>query len=605
MCGILGIIGDRWRDSAAAALDTISSRGPDALETVDRGEAWLGHARLAVIDLAGGRQPMASSDNRYTILFNGEIFNFQALRAELARAGYAFTTRSDTEVLLHGYAAWGDSLPGRLDGHRRTLFAARDRIGIKPFFYASVGGTFAFASTLAPFLRLQGFPRRLDMEALRDYLAFQTVLAPRSFLADVRQLPPASSLSFDAATQRIGLQRYWDIPSPETTPMHADERVALVDAALRESVRRQLVSDVPLGAFLSGGIDSGLMVRYMAEGGARPLRTFSVRFREEGFDETPHAESVARAFGAEHTVIDAPAMDGALLASAIQDLDQPLADPAYLATSVLSRLTRASVTVAVSGDGGDELFGGYPRFREVEAGFPDSSLRRLTRVLVRRGMLPGALLRRGLAGRDMLLYRRVELGPFDPSRKGLGRYLAPEALALCRPEDTMRGWLDLASRWGEPIGTGALMRADLWTYLSEDCLVKTDRASMAHGLEVRVPFLGNPVLDLVLRWQADVHFDADGGKALLRAIARRALPESAWNRPKHGFSVPLLEFFKGAWQKVGDEQFARAAEIAPFLNALAVRELWLRARAGRASRRLAFTMLVLLLWLERHRVEFS
>lgn len=169
----------------------------------------------------------------------------------------------------------------------------------------------------------------------------------------------------------------------------------------------------------------------------------------------------------------------------------------------------------------------------------------------------------------------------------------------------MRDWLELASRWGEPIGTAALMRADLWTYLSEDCLVKTDRASMAHGLEVRVPFLCNSVLDLVLRWPAEVHFDAQGGKALLRAIARRSLPESTWNRPKHGFSVPLLQFFNGAWREVAQAQFERCAEIAPFLNAAAVRELWQRARAGRASRRLAFTMLVLLLWLERHRVVFA
>ena len=614
MCGILGLVGTRWRGAAPRALDTIASRGPDALEMVDLGEAWLGHARLAVIDLAGGRQPMASADGRYTILYNGEIFNFQALRAELEEKGRAFVTRSDTEVLLHGYAAWGANLPQRLDGmfsfaiwdaRERKLFAARDRIGIKPFFYALADGTLAFASTLAPFLALPDFPRRIDMEALRDYLAFQTVLAPRSFVAGVRQLPPASSLSFEAATQRLAVQRYWNIPSPRTAPAEAEERVAQVDAALYESVRRQLVSDVPLGAFLSGGIDSGLMVRYMAEGGAKPLRTFNVRFREEGFDETEHARAVARAFGAEHTVIDAPAMDGALLTQAVGQLDQPLADPAYLATNVLSRLTRAAVTVAVSGDGGDELFAGYPRFREVEAGFPDSPLRRLTRVLVRRGMLPGALLRRGLAGRDMLLYRRVELGPFDGSRKGLGRYLVPDALAQCHPEDTMREWLELASQWGEPIGTAALMRADLWTYLSEDCLVKTDRASMAHGLEVRVPFLGNPVLDLVLQWPAEVHFDAGGGKALLRAIARQTLPESAWNRPKHGFSVPLLEFFNGPWRAVGDTHFARAAEIAPFLNAAAVDELWRRACAGRASRRLAFTMLVLLLWLDRHRLAFD
>jgi len=314
---------------------------------------------------------------------------------------------------------------------------------------------------------------------------------------------------------------------------------------------------------------------------------------------------VARFVGAEHTVIEAPAMDGEALAAAIGGLDQPLADPAYVATNMLSRLTRTRVTVAVSGDGGDELFAGYARFREVEAGFPDSALRRITRALVRSGFLPGALLRRGLAGREMLLYRRVELGPFDPSRKGLGRYLSADALAACRPEATLQDWLALAARWRDPIDTSALMRADLWTYLSENCLVKTDRASMAHGLEVRVPFLGNPVLDLVLRWPAEVHFDRGGGKALLRAIARRALPEAAWNRPKHGFSVPLGELFNGAWAAVAQSQFARTTEIAPFLNAPAVHRLWRDARAGRASRRLAFTMLVLLLWLERHRVVFA
>ena len=614
MCGILGLVGNRWRSSAPAALGAIASRGPDALETVDLGEAWLGHARLAVIDIAGGRQPMASSDGRYTILYNGEIFNFQALRGELERAGFAFATRSDTEVLLHGYAAWGPALPERLDGmfafaiwdaRERRLFASRDRIGIKPFFYALTRGTLAFASTLAPFLALPDFPRRMDMEALRDYLAFQAVLAPRSFLAEVRQLPPASSLSFNAATQQVAVQRYWEIPSPGSAPAQVEDRVAQVDAALRESVRRQLVADVPLGAFLSGGIDSSLMVHYMAQAGAQPLRTFNVRFREAEFDESAPAREVASAYGAEHSVIDAPEIDGDALIRAVHALDQPMADPAYVPTKELSRLTRTRVTVAISGDGGDELFGGYPRFLETESAFPDSALRRMTRTLVRRGMLPGALLRRGLAGREMMLYRHVELGPFDRSRKGLGQYLSADALAACRPQETLADWLALAGRWGSPISTDALMRADLWSYLSEDCLVKTDRASMAHSLEVRVPFLGNPVLDLVLGWPATVHFDSGGGKALLRTIAQKALPRSVWGRPKHGFSVPVQEYFNGAWREVGDAHFARAAETAPFLDAVALQRLWQRARSKQASRRLAYTMLVLLVWLERHRLTFA
>jgi asparagine synthase (glutamine-hydrolysing) len=324
-------------------------------------------------------------------------------------------------------------------------------------------------------------------------------------------------------------------------------------------------------------------------------------FDEAEFDETPYAQMVAQAYGCRHHVLQAPSIDGAAFTSAIEALDQPLADPAYVVTNALSALTRRHVTVAISGDGGDELFAGYERFADEAARHPAGLGQDAARRMVEAGALPGALLRRTLHGEELLHYRHVELGPWSAGRKSLRRFLAPEALAQARPEGSLALWRSMAGK----MDTASLMRADLWTYLSENCLAKADRASMAHGLEVRVPFLGNPVLDLVLRWPAEVHFDADGGKALLRAIARRTLPESAWNRPKHGFSVPLLEFFNGPWRAVGDAQFERTAEIAPFLNASAVRELWRRACAGRASRRLAFTMLVLLLWLERHNLAFD
>ncbi len=614
MCGIAGMVGERWRGSFAAALASLRARGPDAENTLELGELVLGHQRLAVIDLETGGQPMRSADGRYAIVFNGEIYNFRELRAELERAGRRFETHSDTEVLLAAYAEWGERMLDRLDGMfafalwdalERGLFAARDRIGIKPFFYSIAGGGFAFASTLAAFLAIEDFPRRLDPEALRDVLAFQAVLAPRSMLQDVRQLAPASCLNFDARDARLSVRRYWEIPAPGAAPAEDAERVARVEEALEESVRRQLVADVPIGVFLSGGVDSGLLAYYMARAGARPLRSFNIRFREEQFDETPHALAVARHLGTEHQVIDAPEIGGDALLAAIAVLDQPLGDPAYVTTKELSRLTRGAVTVAISGDGADELFAGYPRFREIESDYPDSALRRLGRALVRRGLAPGAFLRRALAGRERLLYGRVELGPFDPSRKGLGRYLQPDLLARAHPEATLQGWLELAASRGGRIDTAGLMRADLWTYLSEDCLVKTDRASMAHGLEVRVPFLGNPVLDLVLGWPAAVHFDASGGKALLRSIARRVLPETAWNRPKHGFSVPVRQLLNGAWSEAADDYFARAGRIAPFLRADSVERLLHDARRGRASRRLAYTMLVLLVWLEQHRITLG
>lgn len=613
MCGILGLIGTPWQSDAAAALATLHSRGPDERALRELPGAVLGHARLAIIDVAGGHQPMQSPDGRYTLVFNGEIYNFQALRRELEAADYSFATRSDTEVILHGYARWGRQVVEKLDGmfafalwdrDTRQLFAARDRVGIKPLFYSAAVG-FSFASSLAPFFALKGFPRRLDYEALRDYLAFQAVLAPASFLRDVRQLPPASWLRYDEDSRQVETGRYWTIPAASRTEPADPEALAdEFDRLLAESVESQMVADVPLGAFLSGGIDSSLMVHYMARAGASPLRTFSMRFDQAGYDESAHALAVARRYGTEHHVIDAPAIGAEQLLDAIRSLDQPLADPAYVTTVELSRLTRQHVTVAISGDGGDELFGGYGRFLDVEAKHPDSAGKRALRTLVGRGLLPGSLLRRGLAGQDLLLYRKVELGPYETSRKSLKRYLSPAAWDACRPADTLALWRDLVRSFGGRMDTDTLMRADLWTYLSENCLTKTDRASMHHSLEVRVPLLSNALLDAALALPAAAHFDGSGGKAILRRLARRHLPEEVWNRPKHGFSVPLQAYFNGAWKELGDRYFNQAGTTAPFLTSQALTALWQGALHGRASRRLAYTFLVLLAWLDERGIEY-
>ena len=607
MCGILGLIATPWQQDAQAALGRIGSRGPDEQQLFLERGACLGNTRLAVIDPAGGRQPMRSRDGRYVLVHNGEIYNFRELRAELEALGVAFSSRSDTEVLLEGYVAWGDALPARLDGmfafavwdtRERELFAARDRLGVKPLFYSTCAGL-AFASTLASFYALRGFPLRLDYEALRDYLGFQVCLAPGSFLADVRQLPPACRLRWREEGNRLEVTRYWEVPAPSDRTLAREEMVAQMDIALRESVRRQLVADVPLGAFLSGGIDSGLMVHYMAEAGGRPPETFTMAFAEAGFDETPYARMVAQAYGCRHHVLPSPSIDGAALTDAIQALDQPLADPAYVMTSALSALTREHVTVAISGDGGDELFAGYERFADEAARHPARLGQDAARQLVEAGALPGALLRRTLHGKELLHYRRVELGPWNTGRKSLRRFLAPEALARSRPQDSLCLWRSLA---GE-MDTASLMRADLWTYLSENCLAKADRASMAHGLEVRVPMLGNPVLDAVLALPAAAHYDAGGGKALLRALAGRHLPQAAWQREKHGFSVPLLQLFNGPWREPAEAVLQRCESLAPFLRADAVRAQWTSALRGRGSRRLAYTFVVLLMWLERHRLQ--
>jgi asparagine synthase (glutamine-hydrolysing) len=554
---------------------------------------------------------MESADGRYVICYNGEIYNFAELRSELIAAGCSFKTRSDTEVLLQGFARWGQALFSRLDGifafaiwdrRDRALTCVRDRVGTKPFFYASgpdLKGGFVFASTLAPFLELEGVTRRLDFEAVRDYLAFQTVLAPHSFVRGVRQLPPAHCLVWRQGGEPR-LERYWSIPNGGPSRVRSrDEAVEATAAAVAESVRRQLVSDVPIGVFLSGGIDSSLVVHYMAQAGARPIRTFSVRFPGYEFDESDAARTVATRYGTEHHIFDSQEISGATWLELIGTLDQPLADPAFVPLAALSRLTRKEVAVVLSGDGGDELFGGYGRFLEGEERYPASPWQRLLGTLIDRGLAPAALRRRSLSGRALVDYRKVELGNFPGTRKDIGKYLQRDALAAAHPEQTLQRWHDLIDEFGGRATTQAMMRADVWSYLSENCLTKTDRASMAFGLEARVPLLGNPVLELALDMPASIHFDPKG-KALLRALAKKHLPEAVWGREKQGFSVPLSRYFNGAWKEAGDDLVARCRTLAPWLQADAVSRLWRDARRESASRRLMYTFLVLLAWLDRN-----
>ncbi|MBS4017141.1 asparagine synthase (glutamine-hydrolyzing) [Azonexus hydrophilus] len=612
MCGILGMVGKRWHAQAGQALSSIASRGPDAQTVLAMGEALFAHTRLAVIDLAGGQQPMQTADGRYTIVFNGEIYNAPDLRRELQSNGESFRTdHSDTEVLLLGFRAWGEALLEKLDGmfafaiwDARTgeLFAARDALGIKPFMYGIDQGELVFASTLAPFFTLTGFPRRLDPEALRDYLAFQTPLAPQTFLRDVRQLPPGACMRYRAGEATAVCRQWWTIPRESALIMPEEALLPELERVLRTSMARQQVADVPIGAFLSGGIDSSLLVSYLAESSRQPVETFSLKFADQGFDESMHAAQVAERFGCRHHVLEAPSIDADRFVAAIRDLDQPLADPAYVMTHALAGLTRQHVTVAISGDGGDELFGGYPRFTDTESRHPARFWQRPLRAAVDAGLLPSALLRRSLSGRELLHYRRVELGPWV-GRKRMAHYLDPAILPAARIENTLDAWLRLIDAQGGVMDSTALMRADLWTYLSENCLAKTDRASMAHGLEVRVPLLGQPVLDFALAVPASVHLRG-GLKSLLTGLARQRLPSCVWDRPKHGFSVPLRQLFKGSWREVGDACFA-GAQAYPFLSGKALAALWQQVDDRHVSSRLVYTLLVLLVWLENKDISIN
>lgn len=610
MCGIFGMIGERFASDFDAALDALTHRGPDERGTHRDADVRLGHRRLSIIDLAGGHQPMATPDGRYTLVYNGELYNFDALRRGLEAEGIGFETHSDTEVVLRALARGGVEALAGFDGmfafalwdaHERSLLLARDRMGVKPLFYAGVQGL-VFASTLEPFWELRGFPRRLDHEALRDYLAYQYIPYPRTILSDIRALEPGAWLRW--RNGRIETGRYWDIPAAQPEPMPWDELIEATDAALRESVRRQMVADVPLGAFLSGGIDSSLMVRYMADASSRPVKTFTVGFSgSRKHDESGYARQVARRFGTEHHELEARELDSDRFARAVAAMGQPLGDPAYLPTMALSELTREHVTVAIAGDGGDELFGGYHRYRRPESAYPNLPWHRVLRAGVESGLLPRHWHRQGLRGRDRVTRNHSSMADHPPAAdRSLRAILTPEAQALLGVDRVHEEWRTAVLRWDRGMDSDALIRADLWHYLSANCLVKTDRASMSTSLEVRVPMLGNPVVDLILPQPGSVKL-RDGLKSILMALARRDLPREVWDRRKHGFSVPTRDYICDHWRGYTEGLVNDGERLAPFFDMAEIRRRWALQCAGRRVDWPLYSIIVLLSWLSTHEVD--
>ncbi len=561
MCGLVAILGSdptlpqRW--GRKRLLDSIAHRGPDAEGEWHEGGVYLGHRRLSIIDLATGNQPMESWDGRYVIVFNGEIYNFLELRELLSAQGATFRTRSDTEVIIESYRKWGATAVDRLHGmfafviwdrHRRVAFAARDRLGIKPLCWASVPGAILIASTLEPFSAIGSF-RDIDLEAVRDLMVYDYILAPRTIFKKVHKLEPGSRMEWSLNQPEPLIQRYWSAPliSDNFTPPEPEE----LESLLGNAVRRQMISDVPIGVFLSGGIDSSLIVALMARHSSRPVRTFSVGFKEGAVDESPIAKTVAQQYGTDHTVLYGEEVGAEELLELLARLDEPFCDPAFVPTYALSLLTRQHVKVALSGDGGDEVFGGYPKYlnaENVQLPLPFSSWvgPLLRRTMWRpRGM--DRLYWRTLEPNDQLQYGWVHYGDFPVFRKDLRQLLSTDFHSAAKIEDYFKPWQMRAGRYGTGFDTDVVMRADLDTYLSENCLVKTDRASMLASLEVRVPYLDETVLDRVLPLPASAKICNKQLKALLLPVAQRLLPRAVWDRPKQGFGVPFSLRLSGAW----------------------------------------------------------
>jgi asparagine synthase (glutamine-hydrolysing) len=612
MCGIVGAVSPAPVDERVLVemRDRLSHRGPDAAGTwsTQGGRVALGHRRLSVVDLsADANQPFLAADGSAAIVLNGEIYNFRALRRELEATGLALRTSSDTEVLLAGYQAWGDAVLERLSGmfafaiwdeRRRRLFCARDRAGEKPFHYAEVAGSFVFASELKALLAWPGFRRDLDATAVADFLTFGYVPDPKTIWRCARKLPPGYMLEVRLENDGARVSE----PQPYWQPTFAVDRSARdwneeVADALQRSAAEMSYADVAVGAFLSGGIDSSSVVASLAREN-RTLRTYTIGFDEAGYDERPWAREVAEACGTMHSERIAHPGDLAALFrdTMIWHYDEPFNDYSYLPTYLVCREARHEITVALSGDGGDEVFAGYPKYRllarrtRVERALPPALAgvvaggTRVTPRLRRYGTSPETL----LASLLTTCIRPEEL-------RSVARGELADALASYDPYDVVRDHLRQAPP--EQVGLLNAMRyLDLKLTLAGGILVKVDRASMAVALEVRPVYLNRRMLDLALAAPPELLADTRGAKRMLKSAFDGRLPASVLRRPKMGFAMPL-----GRWLRDGALSQPRAGGAAAALvDPAYVRETAEDHAAGRRNRTAILHSLVFLdHWLER------
>ena len=634
MCGLAGLFraggapATELENLARAMTAPIRHRGPDDDGVFVAAEAGvaLGFRRLAIIDLSpAGHQPMASGSGRFTVIFNGEVFNHNPLREELRSLGHRFRGHSDTEVILAAFESWGirESVPrfvgmfamAAWDAGERSLTLIRDRLGIKPMFYWSGRRDFAFASELKSLVALPGFEGRLDRDALASYLRYLYVPAPATIYQDVRKLPPGHLLTLrDPSAPLPPPEPYWSALTAAhdgaSTQLVATDEEAIdqLDTLLRQAVSLRLEADVPLGALLSGGIDSSTVVALMQEALPRPARTFTIGFDRPEHDEAEHARAIARHLGTDHTELRVTGEDALKVVPLLPEMyDEPLADPSQIPTYLVCALARRHVTVALSGDGGDELFAGYNRYRHG-AGLS----RRLAQVPASvRTATAAALAAVGPGAWDRMASVATRLMPASSRPRLVGERLHKLA-RLLRADGTAARYRTLMSAWDQPraLVPGAdeladeldqilggsspveleerMMLADQRGYLADDLLAKVDRASMAVSLEARVPLLDHRLVEFA--WRLPLrHKIRDGeGKWILRQVLYRRVPKKLVDRPKMGFTVPILDWLRGPLRGWAEE-LLRPAALAEggVLDPRPIRSAWAAVQNGRSPNAVA------------------
>jgi asparagine synthase (glutamine-hydrolysing) len=611
VCGICGLAtrgGPVDPERLRAMSATLVHRGPDSDGDLVDGPVGLAARRLSIIDLETGDQPIANEDGTVHVVQNGEIYNYRELRAGLEHAGHRFATHSDTEVLVHLYEEHGEGFAERLrgmfavavwDARRRRLVLARDPFGIKPLYYRENADGLAFAS------ELRALPRgEVDLEALEAFLAFNSIPGPYSIFRDVKKLPPGHLLVWEGGEARVSrFARPAPVPAAEVRREDEDELAEELRARLRDSVRAHLIADVPVGVLLSGGVDSSTLAALAAQESSEPVHTFSIGFEERSFDELDAARAVAQLYGTRHEeLVLRP--DAALLLPALADaFDEPFADSSALPTYLVSELAARHVKVALSGEGGDELFGGYFTYAADLLALRVGRLAPFARPLVER--LPSSSRRASFDYKAKRFVRGADLPPLE-RHHAWKEIFSPEARSqlLGRPSSFEPVDL-LRARYAETEGAELLARlqdVDLGTYLVDDLLVKTDRASMAHSLEARVPYLDPLVAGLAQALPTRLKVSGLSKKRLLRKAAAPLLPRRIVYGRKRGFSIPAA-----AWLRGELEPFARDV-LSPetlrrhaFFQPAAVTRLLDRHVAGKEdlSRQL-WGLLAFTLWYERH-----